>query len=297
LATNPGSGDTTLSGIPSRLQPIQVGVQYEIEAMPGETIHVPVTISNPAGMSGFTVVTTFPPSSAGLTFKSVNGGGLTSGFLERFNTGDRYVRASMASAQAVDSAKAAGELLVLDFDVAASAVPGTTYPITVNAVRLAGEFADNFDWYTDVIALSGNILVKEKVTTGALTVSIEPEEARTLGAQWRVDGGEWQNSAATVASLTPGGHLVEFKGIEPEPVRGCFKPKPKSWTTPASQAVTIVAGQTTTASGIYIQEADKALDASMADPGNKANLAIFAVMVVLLTRRRKETIAAPLGLR
>ncbi len=49
--------------------------------------------------------------------------------------------------------------------------------------------------------------------TGVLQVNISPQQAVNAGAMWRVDGGEWQNSAAVIAGLSNGPHTVEFKDI------------------------------------------------------------------------------------
>ncbi len=78
------------------------------------------------------------------------------------------------------------------------------------------------------------------VQTGSLTVTLLPTEAITAGAQWQVDGGTMQNSGATVTGLSAGSHTVAFKAIA-------------NWTTPASQQVTVTAGQTATASATYTQ--------------------------------------------
>jgi hypothetical protein len=74
--------------------------------------------------------------------------------------------------------------------------------------------------------------------TGSLTVTISPAGAITAGAQWRVDGGAWQNSGTTVSSLLVGSHTVNFKTVS-------------GWNTPGNQQVTIADGQTTTATCTY----------------------------------------------
>ncbi|SPF48491.1 Putative cysteine peptidase (modular protein) [Syntrophobacter sp. SbD1] len=76
---------------------------------------------------------------------------------------------------------------------------------------------------------------------GSLTVSILPQGAITAGAKWQVDGGAWQNSGATVSALAAGQLVVNFGTIP-------------SWTTPASQTVSISNGLTTTATGTYVQQ-------------------------------------------
>lgn len=91
---------------------------------------------------------------------------------------------------------------------------------------------------------SGNSLLTAAATgwtgtpTGSLNVTIEPLEARSAGAQWRVDGGSWRNSGYTQSGLSVGQHTVEFKSIS-------------GWNTPANQNVQINAGLTTYTTGTY----------------------------------------------
>ena len=75
-------------------------------------------------------------------------------------------------------------------------------------------------------------------TTGSLTVTIQPHDALAKGGQWRVGGGSWQASRATVSTLAPGNMTVEFKDLT-----GCIKP--------GIHNVTISAGQTTQTNGVY----------------------------------------------
>ena len=77
--------------------------------------------------------------------------------------------------------------------------------------------------------------------TGSLSVTISPAGALSAGAEWQVDGGAWQSSWDAVSGLGVGQHTVQFKAIP-------------GWTTPASRPVTITNGQTTPATGTYIQQ-------------------------------------------
>jgi hypothetical protein len=85
---------------------------------------------------------------------------------------------------------------------------------------------------------AGGTYGKQVQSTGDLTATISPPDAVTAGAQWRVDGGAWQSSGATLPGLSVGQHTVDFKGIS-------------GWTTPANQTVTIIEGQTIYAGGTY----------------------------------------------
>ncbi|NEX16735.1 MAG: hypothetical protein C1943_08925 [Halochromatium sp.] len=88
------------------------------------------------------------------------------------------------------------------------------------------------------------------VTLGSLQVNIEPEAARTDGAQWRRVGMEsWNASGASEAGLIAGRqYTVEFK-----PVTG--------WSAPGQTSVTIVSEQTRTLSATYASAFDADLQA------------------------------------
>ena len=75
---------------------------------------------------------------------------------------------------------------------------------------------------------------------GSLQVTLAPAGAVSSGAQWQVDGGAWQSSGATVSGLAAGSHTVAFSTVS-------------GWITPSSQTVTIIADNTATTSGTYIQ--------------------------------------------
>lgn len=77
--------------------------------------------------------------------------------------------------------------------------------------------------------------------TGSLRVTISPQAVLAAGAQWRVDGGAWRNSGATVSGLSVGEHTVEFKSV-------------RGWTKPANQTVSIEEDRTTTTGGTYIEQ-------------------------------------------
>jgi len=73
--------------------------------------------------------------------------------------------------------------------------------------------------------------------SGSLRVDISDAAAITAGARWRVDGGSWQTSGATVSGLAARGkHQVEFKPLA-------------DWDEPEPLEVTITDLQTTTLSG------------------------------------------------
>ncbi|MBW8041209.1 MAG: hypothetical protein FVQ85_14570 [Planctomycetes bacterium] len=78
------------------------------------------------------------------------------------------------------------------------------------------------------------------IQTGSLQVTISPPQAIDNGAQWRIDGGPWHDSNDTQTNLAIGMHTIEYKQIS-------------NWNEPNSQTVQINFGQTTSASGTYLQ--------------------------------------------
>jgi hypothetical protein len=100
------------------------------------------------------------------------------------------------------------------------------------------------DWTTPAnqnIAISFNSKATTSgtyVALGSLQVTISPAAAITAGAQWQVDGGTLQNSAATVFDLSVGNHTISFNTVS-------------GWTTPVNQTVSIKANSVAKAKGTY----------------------------------------------
>jgi len=76
---------------------------------------------------------------------------------------------------------------------------------------------------------------------GSLQVTITPAGAVAAGAQWHVDGGTWQSSGAMVTGVSAGSHTISFSIVN-------------GWAAPPAQEVTISAGGTVAATGIYVQQ-------------------------------------------
>ena len=74
----------------------------------------------------------------------------------------------------------------------------------------------------------------------SLEVNLNPAAAITVGAQWRVDGGTWQNSGAMVGGLTMGSHR-QLQSIS-------------GWVTPADQTVFLDTNLFVVIAGPYGQE-------------------------------------------
>ena len=123
---------------------------------------------------------------------------------------------------------------------------------------------------------------------GGLAVTIQPAEAAAAGAQWSVDGGAPQAGGATVSALSSGQHTVSFTAVE-------------GWTAPADQTVTVIAGQTITATGTYTEASapegggcfgGTASGKSLPGPGGRGGDALLllsvSVVLFLLGGRRMQ---------
>jgi hypothetical protein len=73
---------------------------------------------------------------------------------------------------------------------------------------------------------------------GDLKVVLLPAEAVNAGAQWQMDGGEWQNSGNTLSELIPGSRTINFNTLV-------------GWLAPSKQVITINPGAVTSITGIY----------------------------------------------
>jgi hypothetical protein len=180
--------------------------------------------------------------STGLTSSGTQGGPFSpdSTTWTLSNTGGVSVNWTAAKTQSwVTLSKTGGTL-------AAGATDTVTVSFGAGANSLpAGSYGDTVT-FTNTDNSSGNTtrnvsLTIDPIPTGQLTVTLGPESAVAAGAQWNVDGGAWQDSGATVSSLSAGAHAVNYKTVT-------------GWTPPASKQVTIGGGQTATVTGTYLQQ-------------------------------------------
>lgn len=91
------------------------------------------------------------------------------------------------------------------------------------------------------LSLSNSMTVSTNVyytQGGAIQIDLDPSEAVSAGATWRVDGGTWQASEAVVSNLSPGSYYVEYSSLT-------------NWTAPGSEYVTVLEGETTALVRIY----------------------------------------------
>ncbi|MCX6272200.1 MAG: T9SS type A sorting domain-containing protein [Bacteroidetes bacterium] len=79
----------------------------------------------------------------------------------------------------------------------------------------------------------------QSVTTGAINVTIVPVAAQVAGAMWNIDGLGGYLSGITVPNIPTGNHSVGFTTVN-------------DWLTPSNQNVIVIAGNTSTTSGVYL---------------------------------------------
>jgi glucose/arabinose dehydrogenase len=95
----------------------------------------------------------------------------------------------------------------------------------------------------DILCANLNNADIERIVTpappGSLQVTIDPPGAVTSGAMWRVNGGAFRSSGATVAGLAPGNQTVSFKTVP-------------GWKTPKNLIVKVESDSTTVTNGTYI---------------------------------------------
>jgi hypothetical protein len=125
-------------------------------------------------------------------------------------------------------------------DYTLTGIPGG--PVTV-------QFSSVTDWYKPVN--QGATILKDATTevtgtytihAGSLTVTIEPAEARTAGAQWSINSGaDWYNSGYTLTDMPVGNYTVTFKAVA-------------TWNAPADAVVLVEENLETTYTGTYMRQ-------------------------------------------
>lgn len=82
----------------------------------------------------------------------------------------------------------------------------------------------------------------EPTETGGIMVTLSPQAAIDAGAQFAVDGGEMQDSGATVDGLAVGDHTVTYAAV-------------KGWNAPDEETAAVVANATTELAREYSEAA------------------------------------------
>ena len=122
---------------------------------------------------------------------------------------------------------------------------------------------DSWDWGTAFTATT-------VPAHGQIRCYIEPSEARSAGAKWRLTTGSdtsWKASGTTISDVPVGSYTVEFNSIS-------------NWDKPASQSVTVSSGNASVVRATYasIQDAPSiAKDKTASNMGTTAQNILFQV--------------------
>ena len=98
---------------------------------------------------------------------------------------------------------------------------------------------------------------------GSLRVDISPEEAVSLGARWRIIGGSWQNSGATLSDLKAGDYIVQFKDIS-------------GFEVPSEQQVIVIESEAFVHNAEYVKNASDQITLAW-DANSESHLAGYRV--------------------
>lgn len=106
-----------------------------------------------------------------------------------------------------------------------------TIPMTGTAYIGMGVMADTLLGGSLTLATYDNVVVDAgSVSSGTVTVNLSPAQAISEGAQWRLDGGAWQNSGNTLTEVLVGDYTIDYKDLA-------------GWTTPTNDTITLTAGE------------------------------------------------------
>jgi hypothetical protein len=103
-------------------------------------------------------------------------------------------------------------------------LPGWITPDSISALVIGGQTTVETGVYQEIL--------------GSVQAVINPPEAISAGAHWRLDGGSWQESGAALGNVAPGNHTVDF-----QPVGG--------WSPPSTQTVAVTRGNTNIINAAY----------------------------------------------
>ncbi len=225
-----GSGQAKINGTNYNL-PYQgsftAGTTVSVEAVPDGISNFdgwasPYTGAAPLNIIGTSsdIIAIFSPKTASISVNITPAEAVTSGARWRVDGGTWHSSGENQSGLSIGTH-------TIEFN----SISGWNSPASLNNVSIAGD---------QLLVISG-AQATYSVKTGSVQVSISPAGAVTAGAQWRVDGGAWQNSGSSVLGLSVlVSHTIEFKTIA-------------GWTAPAAQTVAVSSVATTAATGTYTQ--------------------------------------------
>ncbi|MCX7001600.1 MAG: cohesin domain-containing protein, partial [Candidatus Sumerlaeota bacterium] len=154
--------DMTLRSLLGRKQAISIQVGQG-QTSPGGYVFIPVEISDATGLSGLDMTIGYPSDRSTIILDSINSGSLTGNFQKTFYYGSGYAKVSMSSQSALTSGS--GSLVVLKFRVSYTAPAPSAISITLNDIKLKGQYGDSFDWYSTIQKSDGEIQVLSTILT------------------------------------------------------------------------------------------------------------------------------------
>jgi PKD repeat protein len=135
---------------------VQVG---SVEGKQGETLRVPITISNAMGVAGFQFTLAFDPSV--VEVREVYKGGLAEGFtlVRNINNKEGWVKVAASSARGVSGS---GEIAVVEVKLVGE--PGSSTSLSVKDLKLNDEAGK----LVEATSQDGSIKIKSEITPGAV---------------------------------------------------------------------------------------------------------------------------------
>jgi hypothetical protein len=91
---------------------------------------------------------------------------LTSDFLMQVRLAEGLVQVGMSRAVGVARGTGSGSILLLNFRILSTAIPGSVIPIHISEVKLRGEFGQDFEWYGTIGTRDGSISVNSTTQSG-----------------------------------------------------------------------------------------------------------------------------------
>jgi len=154
---NPPQPGQKAEAPPVPTAPVGFRAQH-IAAQPGGVATLLIEAENTQGLTGLDFEIGYPGDATLLELESAVPGSLTEDFTLLANTKlPGAVRVSLSRQTALSSNITEGPVLRLDFRVGPGVPLGELIPVTLNAVRVKGQFGDSFTWYTAVNTCDGSV--------------------------------------------------------------------------------------------------------------------------------------------
>jgi hypothetical protein len=185
LALNPPQAGSRLAqrfakGAPALAPAISLA---HVEAAPGGgVVAVPMRIADGEGATGFDLVIGYPGAPGQLEFERLELGNITSDFTPVANSETPgLLRVALSRETELREENGAGVVITLFFNVPMGLAHGTTLPITLNGVKLKGQFGGSFDWYSVINLENGAVSVSTLDCTVGPVHTADQDSSSTIG--------------------------------------------------------------------------------------------------------------------